>query len=69
MIKAVANVGGKKAVSLKGFGEHADVLKVNDADTLGLTNVCHVAEEVVLTDIGMTDGEIIRQKGRRRHFL
>ena len=63
MTKVLADAGNKgtrdieKAVCMEGLREHADVLEVNDADTLR-RNVRDVAEEVV----GMIYGEIIRQR-------
>ena len=67
MTKVLADAGNKgtrdieKAVRLEGLREHADVLEVNDADTLR-RGVRDVAEEVVLADVGMIYGEIIRQR-------
>ena len=53
--KGIANI--EEAVPLEGLWEHADVLEVNDVETSSLD----VEEEVAFANVGVTDGELIRQ--------
>ena len=51
----------EESVLLEGLREYPYVLKIHDADTFG----CDIDEKVVLANIGMVYGELIRQRDRQ----
>jgi len=55
----------EKGECLEGFRENADVLEVNDADTPSRD----VVEEIMVGDVGMIDGEFVRQRDGRGRGL